>query len=225
MQGKRMFTGLIEEIGVVKSVKDVEGSGGGIYLTVSSKTILDGVKIGDSIAIDGACQTVTALAGDSFTVFASKVTCEATTLGTFAPGIKVNLERAMAASSRFGGHFVQGHVDSRGKIKAIVKETNGLAIEVAVPKDISKYIAAKGSIAVDGISLTVVSLTAEGFNLYIIPETIKNTTLFEKAPGLDVNIEVDILAKYIEQMLASNNSIGQKDESKLRRVLMEEGFM
>ncbi len=206
-----MFTGLIEEIGIVKSVKAAEGSGdGGMYLTVSAKTILDDVKIGDSIAIDGACQTVTKIDGDSFMVFASKVTCEATTLGTFSSGRKVNLERAMAANARFGGHIVQGHVDGRGKIKSIIKDGSGIKIEISIQKELAKYIVAKGSVAVDGISLTVVSITGNGFMLYIIPETIKNTTLFEKVPGVEVNIEVDILAKYVEQMIGSKNAGDQK---------------
>jgi riboflavin synthase len=220
-----MFTGLIEEIGIVKSVKAVEESGGGIYLTVSAKTILDDIKIGDSIAIDGACQTVTKLAGDNFTVFASKVTCEATTLGAFSPGRRVNIERAMTANARFGGHIVQGHVDGRGKIKTKIQDTNGLKIEISIQKEIQKYIVAKGSVAVDGISLTVVSLLSDGFTLYIIPETIKNTTLIEKMPGTEVNIEVDILAKYVEQMINYKKIDNQKDDTKLKRTLMEEGFM
>ncbi|MBN2403812.1 MAG: riboflavin synthase [Spirochaetes bacterium] len=220
-----MFTGLIEEIGIVESIKAAEESDGEIYLTVSAKKILDDIKIGDSVSIDGACQTVTKLSRGSFTVFASKVTCEATTFGTFLSGRRVNLERAMAANARFGGHFVQGHVDGRGKIKSIVKDANGLKIEISVPKSISKYIASKGSIAVDGISLTVVSLTADGFILYIIPETIKNTTLFEKVSAVEVNIEVDILAKYVERITGNGEAGQRKDEKDLKRALMEEGFM
>jgi riboflavin synthase len=221
-----MFTGLIEEIGIVKSVKAAEGPGdGGIYLTISAKTILDDVKIGDSIAIDGACQTVTKIEGDSFTVFASKVTCDATTFGAFSSGRKVNIERAMAANARFGGHIVQGHVDGRGKIKTIIKDGSGIKIEISIQKELAKYIAAKGSVAVDGISLTVVSITGSGFKLYIIPETVKNTTLFLKVPGVEVNIEVDILAKYVEQMINNKNSGDSKDDKNLKRTLMEEGFM
>ena len=220
-----MFTGLIEEIGTVGSLKDAGSAGEGVFLTVVAKLILDGIKTGDSIAIDGACQTVTEFSGETFTVFASRVTCDATTLGSFSPGRKVNLERAMAANGRFGGHFVQGHVDGRGKIKSVVNETNGMSIEISSPKELSRYITSKGSITVDGISLTVVALTSEGFKLYIIPETIKNTTLVDKAPGVDVNIEVDILAKYVEQMMLNGNADMQKDETNLKRVLMEEGFM
>lgn len=216
-----MFTGLIEEIGIVKRSED---SGGGIYLTISSKNINENLKIGDSVSIDGACQTVTGLANDSFTVFASKITCEVTTLREFNIGRKVNLERAIAAGDRFGGHIVQGHVDGKGKIASLTKEKNGIAIEIAVPKDMIKYIVAKGSIAVDGISLTVVSLTEKGFSLYIIPETIKNTTLNNKAQGADVNIETDILAKYVESMLGIQKEDKNNKDEKLKRTLLEEGY-
>jgi riboflavin synthase len=223
-----MFTGLIEEIGIVKSVMSAEGSGeagSGIYITVSAKKIIQEIKAGDSISIDGACQTVTKFSGDSFTVFASKVTCEATTLSTFSSGRRVNLERAMAANGRFGGHIVQGHVDGRGKIINIIKDGNGMKIEISAPQEMSKYIVAKGSIAVDGISLTVVSKTDSGFILYVIPETIKSSTLSEKLPGAEINIEVDILAKYVEQMVGTGNAGDRKDDKNLKRVLMEEGFM
>jgi riboflavin synthase len=221
-----MFTGLIEEIGVVKSVMTADGSGEsgrGIYLTVFAGKILGDVSTGDSISIDGACQTVTK--GGSFTVFASKVTCEATTFGSFSSGRRVNLEKAIAAGARFGGHIVQGHVDCRAKIINILKDGNGIKIEISVLQEMSKYIAAKGSIAVDGISLTVASKTESGFALYIIPETIKNTPLPDKRPGDEVNIEVDILAKYVEQMVGNGKAGDRKDDKNLKRVLMEEGFM
>ncbi|MFH0974923.1 MAG: riboflavin synthase [Spirochaetota bacterium] len=220
-----MFTGLIEEIGIVKSVKSSGESGGGIYLTVSAAKVLNNIKTGDSISIDGACQTVTGFTDDSFTVFASKVTMEATTFGSLSSGRRVNLERAMSADARFGGHFVQGHIDGRGKIKSIAKDGSGLSIEIAVSKGISKYIVAKGSIAVDGISLTVVALSDSGFRLYIIPETIKNTTLIEKKTGAEVNIEIDILSKYVEKMAGTAADDHEQQNKKLRRILMEEGFM
>ena len=216
-----MFTGLIEEIGIIKRSEE---SSGGVFLTISSKNVNDNIKIGDSISIDGACQTVTGFTNDSFMVFASKITCEVTTLGDFKIGRKVNLERAMSVGDRFGGHIVQGHVDGKGKIISITKDQNGIAIEIVVPKDMLKYIVAKGSIAVDGISLTVVSLTEKGFSLYIIPETIINTTLNNKAQGSEVNIETDILAKYVESMLGiKKEDVNNKDEN-LKRTLLEEGY-
>ncbi len=214
-----MFTGLIEEIGIIKSV---EVSGGGIYLTVSSGVVVEGTSIGDSITVNGACQTVTDLGKDFFTVFASKVTCDVTTLGSLKAGTKVNLERAMSPSSRFGGHIVQGHVDGKGTVKSIIKDENGVKIEISAPDNILRYIVEKGSVTVDGISLTVVSLTHSGFTLYIIPETIKSTTLLERMQGDEVNVEVDILAKYVEKMMG--NAKTDKDKN-LKKKLFEEGFM
>ncbi|MBN2038620.1 MAG: riboflavin synthase [Spirochaetes bacterium] len=217
-----MFTGLIEETG---SVRSVDVSGNGVNITVSAKEILTDVKIGDSIAIDGACQTVTKFSKDSFTVFASKVTCDATTLSSFKTGRKVNLERAMSANGRFGGHFVQGHVDSTGKIKSVESDESGMKIEVTISADISRYIVEKGSITVDGISLTVVSLIENGFVLYLIPETITSTTLIEKKAGDDVNIEVDMLAKYVERMLLLDRKDDRNNEDSLKKALLEGGFI
>ena len=138
-------------------------------------------------------------------------------------GQKVNLERAMSANSRFGGHIVQGHVDGKGVIKSITKDENGIRIEIDAPYHILKYLVERGSVAVDGISLTVVSLTDMGFTIYIIPETIKNTTLNKKIQGDHVNIEVDILAKYIKRMMAGKSEL-DKDKN-LKEKLFEEGFI
>ena len=143
----------------------------------------------------------------------------------FKTGRKVNLERAMSANGRFGGHFVQGHVDSTGKIKSIQSDESGMKIEITVPVDISRYIVAKGSVTVDGISLTVVSLIENGFVLYLIPETITNTTLIEKKTGESVNVEVDMLAKYVERMLLLNREEDQNNEDSLKKALFEGGFM
>ncbi|MCU0821407.1 MAG: riboflavin synthase [Spirochaetes bacterium] len=216
-----MFTGLIEEIGTVKSIK---GSGGGVHITVKADKVIEGTKTGDSITVDGACQTVTDIGTDGFTVFASRVTCDVTTLGSMKSGSRVNLERAISPSSRFGGHIVQGHVDGTGIIKNISKDQNGTTVEISAHKDILRYIVAKGSVTVDGISLTVVSLTESGFTLYLIPETMKNTTLPEKGRGSVVNIEVDILAKYVERMLGAGVGADSRDEN-LKRKLFEEGFI
>ncbi len=214
-----MFTGLIEEIGKIRKINI---SGEGRYITVTAGKVLEDVKIGDSITVNGACQTVTEFGDDYFTVFASKVTCDVTTLGSLNQGSGVNLERAMSPGSRFGGHIVQGHVDGKGKIDSISKDSNGIRIAISAPGEILKYIVEKGSVTVDGISLTVVSLINSGFDLYIIPETISTTTLSEKKPGDEVNIEVDILAKYVEKMLG--NSTTDRDKV-LKRKLFEEGFM
>lgn len=217
-----MFTGLIEETGTLSGIED---AGNGAYLTIYAHTVTGDLNTGDSVSIDGACQTVTRFTRDSFTVFASKVTLEVTTLGDFRPGRKVNLERAMSASARFGGHFVQGHVDCRGRIESAARDENGVRFKISVPAEIAKYIVAKGSVAVDGISLTVVSLTENGFEIYLIPETIKNTTLFEKKQGDEVNIETDIIARYIERMMKAGEENSGTDESGLKRALMEGGFI
>jgi len=216
-----MFTGLIEEIGRVARVMR---SGGGLDLTIEATRVLEGTRTGDSICINGACQTVTALDARSFTVFASSVTAEATTLGEFAPGRRVNLERAMTPSSRFGGHFVQGHVDGRGAIGSVDRDARGMRVAVAVGPDLRRYIVEKGSVAVDGVSLTVVSLAPEGFVLYIIPETIGNTTASAWKAGDRVNIETDILARYVERMLRPPEGTGGGDGG-LMRKLAEGGFV
>lgn len=214
-----MFTGLVEEIG---KIVRVARAGDGINLTIAASRVLEGTGTGDSICINGACQTVTAVDGASFSVFVSAVTASVTTLGSFAQGRRVNLERAMTPASRFGGHFVQGHVDGRGTVARVEKGSGGNSVAVSVPAALRKYIAEKGSIAVDGVSLTVVSLTDGGFGLYFIPETLSNTTVSEWKPGDEVNIEVDVIAKYVERMMTSGKSGG--DDGALMKKLAEEGF-
>ncbi|MBN2159708.1 MAG: riboflavin synthase [Spirochaetes bacterium] len=214
-----MFTGLIEETG---RVARVVRAGDGINLTIDAVKVLDGIETGDSVCINGACQTVTAADGSSFSVFVSAVTASVTTLGAFTPGRRVNLERAMTPGSRFGGHFVQGHVDGRGGIARVDKGPAGMNVAVSVPAGLRRYIVEKGSIAVDGVSLTVVSLTGNGFTLYFIPETLANTIVSEWKAGDEVNIEVDVIAKYVERMMESGTS-GGGDES-LMKKLAEEGF-
>ena len=159
---------------------------------------------------------------DSFTVFVSRVTASVTTLGSFRRGARVNLERALLPGSRLGGHIVQGHVDGTGTVRSAVRDSSGMTFEIGVPAEMARYIAAKGSIAVDGISLTVVSLVSGGFTLYLIPETLENTEISSWTPGCPVNIEVDILSKYIEQHLKHDEG---EDERSLKRTLFEEGFM
>lgn len=220
-----MFTGLIEEVGYVKNIKK---TGDGRLLEISSNVVIDGIEIGDSVSINGACQTVTKIQDDSFIVFASTVTCSVTTLGDFKSGSKVNLERPMSISSRFDGHIVQGHVDGKGIIQKINKSSYERQIEINIESEFHKYIANKGSVAVDGISLTVVSLTNKGFIISLIPETLKNTNIIEWQIGGDVNIEVDILAKYVERMLhfrdLKNNEIENIKDKELKKKLLEEGF-
>ncbi len=217
-----MFTGLIEEVGTVKGVMP---SGNGLVMDVKAKTVLEGTGAGDSICINGACQTVTRVSGGGFSVFVSTVTASVTTLGSLASGTAVNLERAMTPEKRFGGHIVQGHVDGTGSISMIKKDPGGMAVDVAVDRSLMRYIVAKGSVAVDGISLTVVDVSELGFSLYLIPETLGSTTVPGWKRGDSVNIEVDILAKYVESMLGSRDTgDGNADNERLRRRLMEEGY-
>jgi riboflavin synthase len=217
-----MFTGLIEEIG---RVARVTRSGGGLNLTIEAVLVLDGTRTGDSISINGACQTVTAIDARSFTVFASSVTAGVTTFGDFTPGRRVNLERAMTPSSRFGGHFVQGHVDGKGSIESIEKDRMGMRVSVAAGPELRRYIVDRGSIAVDGVSLTVVSLTPAGFTLYIIPETISGTVISGWKAGDRVNLETDILAKYVERMLQSRERGGDHEGGSMMTKLAEGGFV
>ena len=218
-----MFTGLIEEIG---RVGGTVASGGGSLLTVEARTVLEGTAPGDSISINGACQTVTAVDARSFTVFVSPVTSAVSTLGSFQRGRRVNLERALRPASRFGGHFVQGHVDGTGGIGRVERDGAGLIVEVEAPPGIVHYIAGKGSVAVDGISLTVVSLTPGGFALYIIPETLSGTTATEWRAGDRVNVEVDIIAKYVERMVhPERGEGGPSGDRNLMKKLAEGGFI
>ena len=220
------FTGLIEETG---SVSGIRNSGEGKILEIAADKVLKGTKRGDSISINGACQTVTEISTKSFSVFVSRVTLDITTLGEFTPGRIVNLERALTLSSRLGGHIVQGHVDLRGKIKNIKTDIKGVEIDVTVAGDYMKYVVEKGSITVDGISLTVVSTSGNDFKLYLIPETIQNTIIKTWKPGTWVNIETDILARYVEQMLKyGKNSPDKKDDSddiNIMSKLLENGFV
>ena len=215
-----MFTGLIEEIGIVQGIKK---SGGGISLTISAEKIIDHIEVGDSITIDGACQTVTNIGRGSFAIFASKITCAVTTLGSFKIGKRINLERALTLNSRLGGHIVQGHVDGMGRVKNIIKDENGIQIEIIVENELSRFLVEKGSVAVDGVSLTVVSLTHDGFVVYIIPETMGKTTLSKKKTDDIANIEIDILAKYVEKMLIGKNKDNHNGD--MMGKLIDEGFI
>lgn len=203
----------------------IEPVSDGIYMTVKAARVLDATAIGDSIAINGACQTVTRMGADTFTVFCSRVTLSVTTLGAFTHGTPVNLERALTPSSRFGGHMVQGHVDGKGTVKKIIRDANGSRFDIAASGDIMRYIVQRGSVAVDGVSLTVVSAHQSGFDLYIIPETIQKTTLNTCRPGDEVNIEVDILAKYIEKFLQNSATQNGSNDEGLMKKLAEGGFI
>jgi riboflavin synthase len=214
-----MFTGLVEATGLVDSIKPF---GEGVMLTVMCKDILEDLSQGDSISIDGACQTVTRFDEQRFSVFVSRVTLSVTTLGSLTKGDSVNLERAMTPASRFGGHIVQGHIDGTGIISSFSQDSTGVECVVETAPEVMKYIAAKGSVAVNGISLTVVSVTSSSFTLYIIPETLSVTTLSQWKKGDQLNVEVDILAKYVEKMLGNGKG---NDEESLKSALAQGGFL
>jgi len=215
-----VFTGLIEEVGILRGV---ERRADGTVFTVGAATVIEGTRTGDSIAVNGACLTVTAMGKDFFSAFASRVTCEVTTLGSLERGRRLHLERALTPTSRLGGHMVQGHVDGRGTVASVRRDSAGIGLDVETDPGIARYLVPRGSVAVDGVSLTVVSLSENGFGLYLIPETLKNTILGDIAAGHEVNIEIDILAKYVEKMLRRGATEDDRDRS-LMEKLMEEGY-
>ncbi|HPB00845.1 MAG TPA: riboflavin synthase [Candidatus Marinimicrobia bacterium] len=193
-----MFTGIIEEMGEIRAVSE---NVAGRRFQIAANRILNGINIGDSIAIDGVCLTVENFGKDYIEVQAVTETLARTTLAKVPRGAKVNLERAMAASGRFGGHFVQGHIDSVAPIVDLQRIGNAATMRIAVPDSIRHYIVEKGSLAVNGVSLTVAGIENEVIEIALIPVTLTETNLGEKKIGDEVNLEVDILAKYIEKIL------------------------
>lgn len=194
-----MFTGIIEEIGVVQAVKKGVHSS---VLMLQAKEVLAGTKTGDSIAVNGVCLTVTAMGDGCFFADVMHETLNRSSLGALKPGAHVNLERAMAADGRFGGHIVSGHIDGTGTVTDIRKDDNAVWYTIAAPDQLLRYIVEKGSIAIDGISLTVASVSKGSFQVSIIPHTMGNTTLAEKKPGDTVNLENDCIGKYVERFLS-----------------------
>lgn len=194
-----MFTGLIEEVGRIVAVRRQAQSA---VLSIRGPKVASDLAIGDSVAVNGACLSVTALRGDVFNVDVSAETLRRTTLDRASPGQLVNLERALRLGDRLGGHIVQGHVDAVGTVRSIVPEGNSYRLTIDAPPSVMRYVVEKGSIAVDGISLTVAGVDEHGFWIAVIPQTMKDTTLAGARPGTRVNLEVDLLAKYVERMLA-----------------------
>ena len=199
-----MFTGLVEETGVVRSVEPVESA---IRLTVVAPSCGKGVRLGDSIAVNGCCLTVVRFskvrAGTALTFDLLKETWERTNLSSVEPGRKVNLERSLAVGQRLGGHFVTGHVDGTGVISTWERRGKDHVLEIAAPRDILRYVVFKGSVAVDGISLTVAGVTRSGFRIWIIPHTHEVTALHERKVGDRVNLEADMLGKYVERFVGA----------------------
>ena len=194
-----MFTGIVEEVGRVSS-RD------GYRLKINAGRVLEDVKLGDSIAVNGACLTVVEFGPDGFAVDLAPETLRRTSLEQAGAGNAVNLERALAAQDRMGGHIVQGHVDATGTITGFTPEADCYIMEVEAPESLAPYIVEKGFIAVDGISLTVVQRMGDRFTISVIPFTMQNTNLHEREIGDRVNLEADILAKYVESLLAARFS-------------------
>lgn len=193
-----MFTGLVEEVGAIRSVT---GDAQGARLEIDAQVVIDGVQLGDSIAVAGACLTVVAFDSSGFAVDVVAESLRRTTLGLRAAGDPINLERATMAGARLGGHIVQGHIDGVGTVRSVVPEGTGVRLAVDVPDGIHRYIVEKGSITVDGVSLTVASRTEEGFEIALIPHTLAVTTLGRLASGDRVNLEADMVAKYVEALV------------------------
>lgn len=196
-----MFTGIVEEIGSVKSVKR---NGHSLRLVLSGAKVLDDVKIGDSISVNGICLTVTTFDASSFAVDVMPETLKASSLDGVKPGTHVNLERAMPANGRFGGHFVSGHVDGVGRITKKRPLANAVYVDIQCDPSLLPYIVPKGSISVDGTSLTVFDVSERGFTLSLIPHTYSETVLGSKHVGDPVNLECDLLAKYMEKLVGQS---------------------
>lgn len=214
-----MFTGLIEEIGYIDKVIS-QNSGG--QLVIQAKTVQEGAKLGDSIAVNGVCLTVTNLTKTSFTADVMPETLKRSNLGQLQKGSPVHLERAMAANGRFGGHMVSGHIDGTGTIASKKQEGNAIRLFIHANAALLQQIIEKGSIAIDGVSLTVISVDKEQFSVGIIPHTGTQTTLLNKQIGDPVNLETDIIAKYIQRFLEKEETKQQKSLS--LEFLRENGF-
>ncbi|MFE1955641.1 MULTISPECIES: riboflavin synthase [Streptomyces] len=193
-----MFTGIVEELGEITAVENLDDAS---RFRVRGPVVTDGAKHGDSIAVNGVCLTVVEHEGDEFTADVMAETLKRSSLGALTTGSRVNLERPMVADGRFGGHIVQGHVDGTGAIVERTPSEHWEIVKVSLPAELSRYVVEKGSITVDGVSLTVVEAGPDYFTISLIPTTLALTTLGHKQPGDPVNLEVDVIAKYVERML------------------------
>ncbi|WP_447972315.1 riboflavin synthase [Nitrospira sp. Kam-Ns4a] len=193
-----MFTGIVEEVGAVTAI---EKSRAGVRMSILASTVLEDLKVGESVSVNGVCLTVVAIGPPSFTVDVSAETLAVTTLGELATGAPVNLERAMKLSQRIGGHLVAGHVDGVGAVRSRRQDGNTIFLTIEVPPEVLRYCVHKGSITVDGISLTINEVTDRTVGIAVIPHTAKVTTLGHKNVGDRVNLECDLIGKYIERLL------------------------
>ena len=194
-----MFTGIVRELGVVVDADDI---GGGLDLLVHAPETAARTGVGDSVSVNGVCLTATAIEAGAMSFHAVPETIGRSTLGSLAPDSRVNVEPALRAGEELGGHYVQGHVDAVGAIQSVEAEGEGLRVFVEAPPDVLRYCVAKGSVTVDGVSLTVAELAEDAFAVALVPHTLAATTLSDVRPGQPVNLEADVLAKYVERLIS-----------------------
>ena len=211
-----MFTGIVEEVG---KIRHLEARSGYQRTTIAARHMLDGVKVGDSIAIEGACHTVVQFDADTFVVESVSETLKRTTLGDCRVGSEVNLERSLKLGDRLDGHMVAGHVDGVGKVKSRTESADNVVFEFEVPNGLAPYIAEKGSVTINGVSLTVVSVTDRAFSVTVIPHTLSVTTLSDKQAGDRVNLEVDMIARYLERLVQFGRLEDGLTEDRIRSMM------
>lgn len=216
-----MFTGIIEELGTIRGVSLTKDGG---ELQIAATTVLGGTKLGDSIAVNGTCLTVTKLEKDGFTAFAMAESLRRTNLGSLKRGSVVHLERAMAADGRFGGHMVTGHIDGQGTFLSQKPEGQAVVLTIGADPEILSGIVEKGSIAIDGTSLTVMDVGKDSFRVGIIPHTGGHTALLDRPKGYACNLETDVIGKYIQKFLAKNTESTPKKSTLTMDFLRENGF-
>ena len=216
-----MFTGIVEELGTIRAIRR---GGSSAVLSIGAGTILDDLKVGDSVAVNGVCLTATQVDGGGVTADVMHETLDRSSLAGLAPGDKVNLERAMAAGGRFGGHIVSGHIDATGTITDRRRDDNAVWYTVSAPAALLRYVVEKGSIAIDGISLTVASVEADRFSVSVIPHTAAVTVLGGKRPGDPVNLEADLIGKYVEKLLRPVQAPPARRSALSLEFLAEHGF-
>lgn len=218
-----MFTGIIESLGKVESLQSV---GGDVHLRIGTSLDMSDVHLGDSIATNGICLTVIEWGENWYAADVSRESLNRTTLGSWKVGQRVNVEKAMLPTTRFGGHIVSGHVDAVGEITVVREDARSIYYEVTAPAEIAKYLAEKGSVTVDGISLTINHLRGNVISLNLIPHTAERTNIGSWKTGAKVNLEVDVLARYIERLMLGDKAAETKEQSKLSMAfLAENGFL
>lgn len=217
-----MFTGIVEEIGTIQKIEE---KGNTLFLSIEAKKILEDVKLGDSIAVNGVCLTVTNFTSRLFEVDVMPETFKSTALSSLKNGSKVNLERALAANGRFGGHFVSGHVDCVGKIVNRMQKENAIYLDISFPSDMSKWMLPKGSICLDGTSLTIFHLSKDCLTVSLIPHTAKQSVIGMKKVGDTVNMECDLFLKYLHSYVSNYFEKPSNEQGITTNFLKENGFM